>query len=62
MDHNFADAHYELGKAYLKLGVVKAGYGELMRTVELAPNNVPAHVDLGSLYELAEALSQQGVR
>ena len=49
VDRNFADAHYELGKTYLKMGSVMAGYTELLRTVDLAPNNLQARIDLGNL-------------
>jgi tetratricopeptide (TPR) repeat protein len=49
VDHNFADAHYELAKVYLKQGAAMQGYAELMRTVDLQPNNVKARIDLGNL-------------
>jgi len=49
VDHNFGDAHYELAKIYLKAGSIREGYGELMRTVDLSPGNLPARVDLGNL-------------
>jgi len=49
VDHNFSDAHYELAKIYLKSGAIKEGYGELMRTVDLAPGNLTARIDLGNL-------------
>lgn len=49
VDHNFADAHYELSKVYLKGGNMMPAYAELMRTVDLQPANVPARVDLGNL-------------
>ncbi len=49
VDRNFADAHYELGKTYLKMGSVMAGYTELLRTVDLAPKNLQARIDLGNL-------------
>lgn len=49
VDHNFADAHYELSKVYLKQGAMMQGYAELMRTVDLQPTNVQARIDLGNL-------------
>ncbi len=49
VDKAYADAHYELGKTYIKLGTFMAGYSELMKTVDLAPNNVQARVDLGDM-------------
>ncbi len=49
VDHNFADAHYQLSKVYLKEGSVAPGYQELRRTVDLQPGNIPARIDLGNL-------------
>ncbi len=49
VDHNFAPAHYELAKTYLKLGSVIAAYQELQRTVSLNPGNVQARLDLGNM-------------
>jgi tetratricopeptide (TPR) repeat protein len=49
VDRNFADAHYELAKVYLKQGSMLPGYAELLRTVDLAPNNAQARIDLGNL-------------
>lgn len=49
VDHNFGDAHYELSKVYLKQGAMMQGYAELMRTVDLQPNNLKARIDLGNL-------------
>lgn len=49
VDHNFADAHYQLSKVYLKQGAIMQGYAELMRTVDLQPTNLQARIDLGNL-------------
>ena len=49
IDHNFPDAHYELAKVYLKMQAAPAAYGELLKTVDLAPNNIQARLDLGNL-------------
>lgn len=49
VDRNFADAHYALSKVYLQLGNPMSAYQELMRTVDLNPANVNAHLDLGTL-------------
>ena len=49
VDHNFADAHYQLSKVYLKEGAVQPGFQELRRTVDLQPGNVSARIDLGNL-------------
>jgi cellulose synthase operon protein C len=49
IDPNFAPAHDELGKTYLRLGDFTRAYQELTRTVELAPDNYRAHTDLANL-------------
>lgn len=48
-DKNFAPAHYELGRAFLKLGMVGQAYPELATAVNLQPTNVAARVALGNL-------------
>jgi tetratricopeptide (TPR) repeat protein len=49
IDSRLAQAHYDLGQAYLKLGDTNRAYQELSRTVELAPDNYRAHTDLANL-------------
>jgi tetratricopeptide (TPR) repeat protein len=49
VDHNFADAHYQLGHTYIKEGMLQAGYIELIHTVDLEPSNIQARIDLGNL-------------
>ena len=49
IDKNYAAAHYDLAKAYMKLGAFAGGYQELQRTVALDPKNIQAKLDLGSL-------------
>ena len=49
VDHNFAEAHYQLSKVFLKQGSVMPAYGELMRTVDLQPGNIQARIDLGNM-------------
>lgn len=49
IDPRFAQAHYQLSQAYLKLGDSQRAYPELMRTVELAPDNYRARIDLANL-------------
>lgn len=49
IDKNYADAHYELGQAYVRLERFNEAYGEFERTVELAPANYKARIDLGNL-------------
>ena len=49
IDLSFAQAHYELGQTYLRLGDNNHAFQELTRTVELAPDNYRAHADLANL-------------
>jgi tetratricopeptide (TPR) repeat protein len=49
IDPRFADAHAKLAQAYLKLGDSAHTFQELNRTVELAPNNYRAQIDLSNL-------------
>ena len=49
VDHNFAEAHYQLGTVYLKMGSVMPAYAELNRAVSLQPGNLQARIDLGNL-------------
>jgi tetratricopeptide (TPR) repeat protein len=49
IDKNYAAAHYDLAKSYMKLGAFAGGYQELQRTVELDPKNIQAKLDLGTL-------------
>lgn len=50
VDKNFADAHYELAKTYLKMGNAMPAYQQLAQTVDLAPGNLPARIDLGNIF------------
>jgi tetratricopeptide (TPR) repeat protein len=58
VDSRFAGAHYQLGETYLKLGDSIRAFQELSRTVELAPDNYRAHIDLANL--LVGARNQDG--
>jgi tetratricopeptide (TPR) repeat protein len=49
IDSRFAQAHYDLSQAYLKLGDTNRAFQELTRTVELTPDNYRAHTDLANL-------------
>jgi tetratricopeptide (TPR) repeat protein len=49
VDARFAEAHYQLGETYLKLGDSTRAFQELSRTVELAPDNYRAHIDMANL-------------
>ena len=49
IDSRFAQAHYQLSQAYLKLGDTNRAFQELNRSVDLAPDNYRAHTDLANL-------------
>jgi cellulose synthase operon protein C len=49
IDPRFAQAHYQLAQTYLKLGDANRAYQELSRTVDLAPDNYPARIDIANL-------------
>lgn len=49
VDSRFAQAHYQLGQTYLKLGDISRAFQELSRVVELTPDNYRAHIDLANL-------------
>ena len=49
IDSNYADARYQLAKAYLKLQQWPRAYEELKRVVELQPENYAAHFDLAKI-------------
>jgi len=49
IDSKFAQAHYQLGQTYLKLGDLSRAYQELQRTVELTPDNFRARLDMANL-------------
>ena len=49
IDSGYADAHYRLSQALLKLQQWSPAYQELGRTIELQPENYPARIDLANL-------------
>lgn len=49
IDARFAEAHYKLSQAYLKLGDSTRAFQELSRSVDLAPDNYRAHTDMANL-------------
>jgi tetratricopeptide (TPR) repeat protein len=49
IDSRFAQAHYRLGQAYLRLRDPKDAYNELNRAVAIDPDNYRAHTDLANL-------------
>ena len=48
-DPRFAEAHYQLSRAELQQGDVRAAAYELNKTISLDPNHLRAHVDLGAI-------------
>ena len=49
IDPRFAEGHYRLAQAYMKTSRLRNAYAELVRTVDLQPDNVKAQLDLGGL-------------
>ena len=49
IDANFVEAHAALAKTYRDLGNIPAAYRELVRTVDLAPTNQAARIDLATM-------------
>lgn len=49
IDPRFAQAHFQLSQTYLRLGDGQHAFLELNRTVELAPDNFRAQIDLANL-------------
>lgn len=58
IDPRFAQAHYELSQAYLKLGDKNHAFQELSRTVELLPDNYHARAEMANL--LTEVRNSDG--
>ena len=58
VDKNYADAHYEMAKIYLKMNSASQAYRELLRTVDLSPTNLKARIDLGNLLLAGHAVDR----
>jgi cellulose synthase operon protein C len=58
LDPRFAEAHHQLGDAYIKLKNYNGAYTELSRAVELAPDNYSAQVDLADFLISARDLKR----
>ena len=58
VDPTYADAHYRLAQACLRLERWTPAYDELVRTVELQPGNYGARLDLANLLIAARELKQ----
>lgn len=50
IDGRNAEGHHELAKTFLKLQSWNNAYRELMRTVDLRPDNLTAQLELGNLF------------
>ncbi|MHB8652822.1 MAG: tetratricopeptide repeat protein [Terriglobia bacterium] len=53
IDPRYADAHFLISQTYLKMGLVNEGIQELRTTVDLAPQNWKAQIDLGNMFYMA---------
>lgn len=62
IDPQFADAHYKLAQCYLKQNLWAGAYQELLRTVNLRPDDWAAQLDLGKLLLSAGKGEQAKVR
>jgi tetratricopeptide (TPR) repeat protein len=49
VDPRFAEAHYQMSQALIKMQDWPRAYSELNRTVDLKPESYPAHLDLANL-------------
>jgi tetratricopeptide (TPR) repeat protein len=49
IDPYYADGHYKLAQAHLKVGSWTSAFREFSRTVELQPDNWPAQLQLAEL-------------
>jgi tetratricopeptide (TPR) repeat protein len=49
VDSQYAEAHYQLAKTYIKLLDWLHAYQELSRTLDLQPENYQAHIDIANL-------------
>ena len=58
VDSRFAEAHYKLAQTELKLQQWLTAYRELTRTLELQPENYPAHIDIANLLISGHDLKQ----
>jgi tetratricopeptide (TPR) repeat protein len=49
VDSRFAQAHYQLGQTFLKLGNANRAFEELNRVVEITPDNYRAQTDIANM-------------
>src|SRR5208282_1222555 len=57
VDARFADAHYKLAQAAIKLEQWPTAYQELSTTIQIQPDNYAAHLDMANLLILGHQLS-----
>jgi tetratricopeptide (TPR) repeat protein len=68
IDPRFAEAHWQLARAYMKLQNTDAAYHELANTVTLEPNNADAQLELASLllargqFKEAQAAAEEALK
>jgi tetratricopeptide (TPR) repeat protein len=58
LDPRYAEAHYRLAQSLLILGQWSSAYRELVRTTDLAPDNLNAQIDLGNVFLIAREFDQ----
>src|ERR1700687_530420 len=58
VDARFAEAHYKLAQAALKLQQWPTAYQELSTTIQLTPDRYEAHLDLPNLLVLGNNLNE----
>jgi len=58
IDQSYAYAHHQLAETYLRLQRAQGAYQELVRTVELQPENYQARIELANLLILGHDFQQ----
>src|SRR6202041_4074067 len=58
VDSRFADAHYKLALAAIKLEQWPAAYQELSTTIQIQPDQYAAHLELANLMILARRFNE----
>ena len=53
IDKHFAEGHFQLARAYMKMKVWGGAYGELAKTIEIDSKHYPARVQFGNLLLVA---------
>src|SRR5271166_5196993 len=61
VDDRFADAHYKLALAAMKLQQWPTAYQELSKTIGIQPDHYAAHLDLANLMILGRQFSEAKV-